>query len=654
MRSTWPDRLRRLMHLRMLLSAALLACALGFLAQASDAGGLMLWRRTAPKIFTLPLAVMGLLAGILLVVSYSRYSDRLLWVAERLFGGFAALRGLNYALFILTGILFPWLYLTEAGSAVWPYAPRIWVFGVFALTGSVFWMAARRGRSWAFSFATAMLAYGIFHRVALYIPQVSDYLFSLGWSEASRYYNASLFFARKIYGEALPLPTLHPTRYLLQSIPFLVEGLPLWFHRLWQVLLWVILNGAAAWALARRFVPQDSRIRWAVAAWAFLFFFQGPVYYHLIVCVLVVLWMFDARRFWRSMLVVAAASIWAGISRINWFPVPGLLAVILYLIEMPRENRPLLRYLTPPALWTMAGTALAFASQQVYILLSGNPAEQFSSSFTSDLLWYRLWPNATYAPGILRAVLYVSLPLALLFVAYLLRNHRALHPIRWLGIAAVLGVFLAGGVVVSVKIGGGSNLHNLDAYLALLAVVGAAVGLNKTVPDRPEKFVALQLNPLLVGIILLVPAWMTILEGSPTAPLPSRAAQEQALGQIQQIVQQMKDSGRPVLFINQRHLQTFDMVPEVEMIPDYEKVFLMEMVMGNNRPYLETFYRQLEDHEFGLIVTEPLYINYQDRTHGFSEENNVWMERVVAPIMQSYRPLVTFPDLGIQLRVPQE
>ena len=116
----------------------------------------------------------------------------------------------------------------------------------------------------------------------------------------------------------------------------------------------------------------------------------------------------------------------------------------------------------------------------------------------------------------------------------------------------------------------------------------------------------------------------------------------------------MKDSGRPVLFINERHLQTFDMVPEVEMIPGYEKVFLMEMVMGNNRPYLETFYRQLENREFGLIVTEPLYINYQDRTHGFSEENNVWMERVVAPILKNYRPLLTFPELGIQLSVPQE
>lgn len=654
MRSTWPDRLRRLMHLRMVLSAALLACVLGFWVQAAEAGGLMLWRSTAPKIYTLPLAVMGLLSAALLAFSHTRYSDRVLWLAEWVFGGFTALRGLNYVLFLVPGILFPWLYLTEAGRAVWPYAPRIWAFGVFALAGSVFWMAARRGRNWAFSFAVSVLAYGLFHRVALYIPQVTDYLFSMGWSEASRYYNASLFFARQIYGEALPLPTLHPTRYLLQSIPFLVENLPLWFHRLWQALLWLVLNGAAAWALARRFVPQDSRVRWAVTGWAFLFFFQGPVYYHLIVCILVVLWGVDTRRFWRSMLVVTATSIWAGISRINWFPVPGLLAAILYLIEVPREDRPLLRYLTPPALWTLAGSALAFTAQRAYILLSGNPAEQFSSSFTSDLLWYRLWPNATYAPGILRAVLYVSLPLALLFVAYLLRNHRALHPIRWLGIAAVLGVFLAGGVVVSVKIGGGSNLHNLDAYLALLAVVGAAVGLNKIVPDRPEKFAALKLNPLLVGMILLVPAWMTILEGGPPAQQPSRTAQEQALVQIQQLVQQMKDSGRPVLFINERHLQTFDMVPEVEMIPEYEKVFLMEMVMGNNRPYLETFYRQLENHEFGLIVTEPLYINYQDRTHGFSEENNVWMERVVAPILQNYRPLLTFPELGIQLSVPQE
>ena len=79
MRSTWPDRLRRLMHLRMVLSAALLACVLGFWVQAAEAGGLMLWRSTAPKIYTLPLAVMGLLSATLLAVSHTRYSDRVLW-----------------------------------------------------------------------------------------------------------------------------------------------------------------------------------------------------------------------------------------------------------------------------------------------------------------------------------------------------------------------------------------------------------------------------------------------------------------------------------------------------------------------------------------------------------------------------------------------
>jgi len=638
----------------MVFATALLACLLGFQAQASEAGGLMLWRSAAPKIYTLPLAATGLLAAVLLALSYTRFADLLLELAERAFYGLARLRWLNYAFFLLLGALFPWLYLTDAGKTIWQYAPRIWLFGVFALAGSVFWMVARQGRSWAFSFASALLTYGVIFRVALFVPQVSDYLFSMGWSEASRYYNASLFFARQIYGEAFPLPTLHPTRYLLQSIPFLIPGLPLWFHRLWQVLLWLVLNSVTAWMLARRFSPKGWNGRLAVAGWAFLFFFQGPIYYHLIVCILLVLWGFDPQRFWRSMFVVAVASIWAGISRINWFPVPGLLAAVLYLMEVPKKNRPLPGYLLPPAIWTLAGVALAFVSQQVYILLSGNPAEQFSSSFTSDLLWYRLWPNATYSPGILRAVFYASLPLVLLFIAYLLRNRRALHPVRWLGIAAVLSVFLAGGVVVSVKIGGGSNLHNLDAYLAFLAVTGAAVGFNIIVPDQPENAAKLNVNPLLVGMILLVPAWMTILEGGPQAPAVPRADQERALAQIQQIVQQAKDSGETVLFINQRHLQTFEMVPRVKLVPDYEKVFLMEMAMGNNRPYLEKFYRQLEDHEFGLIVTEPLYINYQDRTHGFSEENNVWMERVVAPILQNYRPLLTFPELGIQLSVPQE
>jgi hypothetical protein len=580
--------------------------------------------------------------------------ENFLAIAGRVQHFLAILRWFNLLAFLAIGILFPFLFLTTFGQATWPYAPRIWVFLLFVAAGSLFWQPAGSRRGWRFSIAATILVYAVLYRVALFVPQVSSYIFSLGWSEASRYYNASLFFADQIYGQFYPLPTLHPTRYLLQSIPFLLPGLPLWFHRLWQVLLWLGFNGAAAWLLARRFVPKDQALRWMTAGWAFLFFFQGPVYYHLIFCVLLVVWGFDARRIWRSLLFVVLASVWAGISRINWFPVPGLLAALLYLLENPKGKQQLLRYLVPPAVWAVAGTAAAFITQRLYILVSGNPPELFSSSFTSDLLWYRLWPNITYSPGILRGVLYVSLPLLLLFSIFLYRNYRAVHPIRWLGMAAILGVFLAGGIVVSVKIGGGSNLHNLDAYLALLAVAGAAAGLGFFRAEDGGDAKVGRIHPALLGFILLVPAWVAILEGTPAEPLPSITEQQQGLAQIQQWVEATRDKGQEVLFINQRQLLTFGSVPRVDLVPDYEKVFLMEMVMGNNRPYLDAFYQKLRSHEFGLIVTEPLYLNFQDHTFAFSEENNVWMERVVKPLLENYRPVVTLTDLGIQLSVPKE
>lgn len=652
MKTLFQPSTRRLANLRYFFAAVLLACLLGFQKLTAEAGGFMLWRRTAPKVYALPLVGLGVLAGIFFLLSFTRANTWFLKAVAIIQRTLLPLRHLNTLLFFALGGVFPYLYLTRAGETLWPYAPRVWVFGLLVLMGSIFWQAARAGRDWRTSLAAAVVIYAVVFRVALYVPEVSNYLFSLGWSEASRYYNASLFFSEQIYGQAYPLPTLHPTRYLLQSIPFLISGLPLWFHRLWQVLLWLGLNGVTAWLLARRFCPGKPFLRWLTAGWVFLFFFQGPVYYHLVVCILLVAWGFDGRYFWRSLAVVALASVWAGISRINWFPVPGLLATLLYLIEVPKAKQTLLRYLIPPAAWTLVGTALAFATQQLYIQLSGNPAEQFSSSFSSDLLWYRLWPNVTYEPGILRAILLVSLPLLLLLAVFLVRNAKSAHPIRWLGITAILGVFLAGGIVVSVKIGGGSNLHNLDAYLALLAVAGAAVGLGFFAADRPDQARTFRVHPILIGFILFVPAWMTILEGSPAASLPSQADQQEALAQIQHWVVKTQEQGQPVLFINQRHLQTFGLVPEGELVADYEKVFLMEMVMGNNRPYLEAFYEKLENHAFGLLVTEPLYVHYQDRTNGFSEENNVWMERVVDPILRYYRPVLTLQEFGIQLSVP--
>ena len=89
------------------------------------------------------------------------------------------------------------------------------------------------------------------------------------------------------------------------------------------------------------------------------------------------------------------------------------------------------------------------------------------------LLWDRLLPNATYPLGILLAVVLVSVPLIILLI-YLVRTRRwQLDWLRGLVVAGPLALFLIVGLVVSVKIGGGSNLHNLDMYLIGLLFAAA-------------------------------------------------------------------------------------------------------------------------------------------------------------------------------------
>ena len=55
-----------------------------------------------------------------------------------------------------------------------------------------------------------------------------------------------------------------------------------------------------------------------------------------------------------------------------------------------------------------------------------------------------------------------------------------MHVVRpsWLtgiGLAVPLLVLLAGGLVVSTKIGGGADVHNLDAYMAMLLFITSAL-----------------------------------------------------------------------------------------------------------------------------------------------------------------------------------
>jgi hypothetical protein len=375
--------------------------------------------------------------------------------------------------------------------------------------------------------------------------------------------------------------------------------------------------------------------------------------------VIIILAGFDSRHVWRSLLVVIVASAWAGISRVNWFPIPGLLAGVLYLLEIwiPIQSaspagrvREWILYLLPPALWTGLGALSALGAQMAYIRWSGNSASAFTSSFSSDLLWYRLLPNQTYPLGLLPSALLASAPALVLIGSVFRRKSGQNQFIRPLGIGVILLTLLVGGLIVSVKIGGGSNLHNLDAYLVVLWVVAAACLFDQFA--APDSRPAYQPPALVLLGLALLPVFFAMTSSQPMQSPNFKAAQK-ALAELQKRIDQAAATGKPVLFISERQLLTFNYL-RAPVFDDYEKVFLMEMVMSRNPEYMEKFRTDIRTQAFGMIVTDPLFERYKDPEQtSWAEENNAWVEQVAEPVRCYYEREKNLPEVSVQILTPR-
>jgi len=608
---------------------------------------------------------------------------------------------LNLALFLLAVCLVPLVTFVFSSPAARSALVRLLLASLAALAGAFFLKsavfraphAARLSLPACLAVSSTLSA--SLYLLLSYLPDISNSPFTLTWSEASRYYYASLFFSKRIYGQSVPPTVLHPSRYLLQSVPFLIPGSPIWVHRAWQVLLWIVIPPATILVLAARLNIKDRLHRWLFSSMAFLFIMTGPIYYHLLVPVLLVLWGFrpngsisNRRRWITSLGVVFTASAWAGISRVNWFPLPGSLAALLILLESPIQISPdrsprrgwqtTVRYLLRLAGWFCFGAAVAFIAQLLYISWSGNSVSQFVTSFSSGLLWHRLLPSATYPLGILPAISLVSLPLALIILGKLIQPlagiplWKRFHPVRLLGLLSILAVFFLGGLVVSVKIGGGSNIHNMDAFMALLLVVAAYFLFERTEPDlqpeaqldpqaedfseenlnrpaRPAAHRVLTSAGLALGFVIF--PLTTFLVRSSAGPRPDPSGVARGLATISEAVQATVQNGGEVLFISYRELLTFHEV-EAPLIPDYERVFLMEAAMAGDPEYLARFEDDLKNQRFGLIVSEPISLKQKEASGEFAAENNAWVKNVSRPLLCYYKPLKTLRTISVQLLVP--
>jgi hypothetical protein len=608
---------------------------------------LLKFRTRYKWVFLMAFFAFYVAVGLLLVVRRddALWKDRRFWIADS-----GWLRALGP---VLIALAFPILVIAEGqfyGRGPEAFFRLLWLFWALLLVQAAGWKLTTR-MSWALSFAFPLLLDGIVAQIYTSSLAVTDYPFSAGWSEASRFYYGSLPFSRSVYGVSLPLSVWHGTRYFLQSIPFVIKGLPLWFHRLWQVILWIGLTGLTSWSLVRRLRLQQWTTALILALWFFLYVFQGAVYYHLQVCVIVILLGVSPGHRWRSLISVIAASFWAGMSRLNWYPVPAMLAIAIYLLEEPfAVAGGLWRYFARPVLWGAVGLVVALLGQSFYIAISGNTnLRAFASSLTSALLWYRWFPSPTNRIGIIPGILIVSFPLFILLFTLIRGHTRNLHPVRWLGLLGLLLVLFAGGLVVSTKIGGGGDLHNMDAYMVMLALIGVYF-IGQRVAPEPQATAAFASAawPGLV-LMLVVPVAFALLHvGSPFHYDPVQTSQD--LVTLRAAVQDYSKSG-PVLFINERQLLTFGMIPSVPVVPQYEVVSLMEMAISGNRPYLTQFYTDLANHRFAAIVAQKQ--NVGAVPGDFLEENNAWTTRVAMPLLCQYKPVVTLVSANVQVFVPR-
>ena len=558
----------------------------------------------------------------------------------------------NWLIFLASLGLFSILAVGWQPNLTYGYFTRLFFLWLFGLAGAASLRGVWPQAGWAYTILTVMLVFGASFKIASYVPAINNNPFTLTWSETSNYFYSSLFLAQKLYGFATPLPFFNPARALLGVVPFLAPAPQIWINRLWTSLLWVGCTGLAAWLVSRRLHLKGRLTGGLFTLWAFGFLFQGPVYYELLLAVAPVLWLFNPRHFWRSLLVVVLASAWAGLCRVNWFPMPGLLAALLYFLETPVGSISGWRYLWSPAVYAGAGTAAALATFAGYNAISGNPTSATGAALQSPLLWYRLFPSGTSGPGVLPTALLTALPALILIGLWLAKPGRRWSRWRKLGVFAILASFFAGGLVVSAKIGGGANIHNLDAFWVLLLVVTGYLYFNRSPSDD-------SLEPEAVR----VPAWLTaalsafpiliLLTQAPANALPAQNALDDVLQQMNSYISIANQNGQEVLFIDNKQLLTFGYFPGTKMVTEYETGYMLEMAMTGNQAYFEPFWQDLKNKRFAYIFANPQPTRLQDTSESFAEENNAQITWIGRPLLCYYQVQFTWLAMGVEVFTPR-
>lgn len=564
---------------------------------------------------------------------------------------------------------------------------------LWALTVALVSFFLSRGESflqWKPFLAALLLASSAF-AVAISLQNVTDYPFSLGWSEGNRIWDYSMMFGRGRYllgAHQDVYVLLDSARQFVGGVAFLIPNLSIAGERLWVGLTLVIpyfLVGIAAYVAAEK----DLRVWAALTLWIFIFLRQGPIHPPLVLAA--TLTVFAWRKpLWFAIPLIIYAGYFAQSSRFTWMFAPGIWIGMLEFVGAQPLNGKLDRrvwirafalgffgvlggFLLPKilSLFHISNIAIADLTEQLSVV--GVTANVVSDAVSDQpLLWYRLLPNSTYGTGILLGLTIAVLPTLILLFWLIAAKKQALNLWQKLALVAALSAFLVVGLIVSAKIGGGGDLHNMDMFLIGVAFAALVAWLNggrdALVQNQAPTWIRLtlivsfiiptlaplsQLRSYNFGDKVQVLKTLTDVKNAKDLDLlPDSETVNTALNGIQSEVDRAKSQGE-ILFIDQRQLLTFGYIQGAALVPEYEKKILMNEALSGRAAYFAPFYQDLATRRFSLIISEPLKLVSKDSSYQFGEENNAWVTWVSAPLLCYYEELQTYAEVNVQLLVPK-
>jgi hypothetical protein len=331
----------------------------------------------------------------------------------------------------------------------------------------------------------------------------------------------------------------------------------------------------------------------------------------------------------------------------------------LYVIRSPFTRNKLWNYVKQPLIISVSGGISSFAVYWIYIRATGYESIFLNPVMKYALFRYKLWPNTGFM-GLIPGITLLSFPVLLVLLYMTWKYRRNLHWIRFVIILSILGIFFVGSTVVSLRAGGGYDLHNYDTFLLLIFISGCFFGLDAFYLDNASQLEKpiLTNNGILV-LLLIIPILITFPKTGLRAT-NDHPQSEQPLQEIREVLQTDagSDTDHPILFIDQRQLLVFHLVEFDNIYVPYEKIELMEMAMANNLDYRNQFVSDIENHKFSLIVSEILGNWPKSFSPDLFErdwyENNVWVDFVSIPILDYYIPIYTNIEIGLAIYAPNK